>query len=201
MPTLTGPQKTTLKTHVAANTNVIPAGFPWSGGFAGQAINTLANGPDQNVAIAGWYNLTATAADAQPFADSLNLWKPSITIQEINDAVVWSQNPAGATDAAQTNSWLRWQSMCWNNVISFTDAQVRSGVAAIWGSGSATNTNLKAVGVGRRAGTRFELLFAGQNRGPNGNTADADMSLNGRVSPFFGQPLTVSDLEDARANG
>lgn len=198
MPTLTNAQKTTLRNHIAANTNVIPAGFPWSGGFVGQAINTLANGPDENVAIAGWYNLTASAADAQPFADSLNVWKPVITIQEINDAVVWSQNPVGATAADQTNNWLRWQSMCWSSAISFTDAQVRSGVAAIWGSGSTTNTNLKAVGVGRRAGTRFELLFAGVNRGPNGNPIDADMALNGRITPFFGQALSGTDVQDAR---
>lgn len=201
MPTLTPGQKTTLKSHIAANTNTIPAGFPWSGGFAGLAINTLGNGPDQNAAIAGWYGLTALAGDAQPFADSLNLWKPVVTITEINAAVQWAQNPAGATDAAQTNSWLRWQSMCWSNQIDLTDPQVRSGVASIWGSGSTTNTNVKAVGTGRRAGTRFELLFAGINRGPNGSAADADMSLNGRVTTFFGQAISRDELSDAREKG
>lgn len=198
MPTLTQGQQTTLRNHIAANTNTVPAGFSWSGGFAGQAINTLANGPDENAAIAGWYNLTATAADDQPFADSLNLWKPVVTITELNSAVNWGQNPAGATDAAQTNSWLRWQSMCWSNLIDLTDPQVRSGVADVWGSGSASNTAIKAVGVGRRAGTRFELLFAGVNRGPNGNPASGTMTENGRVSPFFGQPLTGSDVQASR---
>jgi hypothetical protein len=198
MPTLTAGQLTTLRTHILANTNLIPAGFPWSGGFVGLAVNAVPNNSDGNVAVAGWYNLTATAGDSQPFADSLNLWKPSVTITEANTAINWSQNPAGATAADQTNSWLRWQSMYWSNVLDFTDNQVRSGVAAVWGSASASNTALKAVGVGRRAGTRFELLYAGANRGPNGNAADVDMTLNGRVSAFFGQLLTASNVETAR---
>lgn len=200
MPTLSPGQQTTLRNHLAANTNTIPAGFPWSGGFAGQAINTLANGPDQNAAIAGWYGLTATAGDAQPFADSLNLWKPVVTITELNTAINWGQDPAGATAADQTNSWLRWQSMCWNSTLDLTDPQVRSGVADVWGSGSASNIAVKAVGVGRRAGTRFELLFASVNRGPNGNAASGTMADNGRVSQFFGQPLSGTDVAAARAN-
>jgi hypothetical protein len=198
MPTLTAGQLTTLRNHIIANTNLIPAGFPWSGGFVGTAVKDVPNTSDGNVAVAGWYNLTATAGDAQPFADSLNLWKPQVTITEANTAINWSQNPAGATTADQTNSWLRWQSMFWSNVIDFTDNQVRSGVASVWGSASASNTALKAVGVGRRAGTRFELLYAGNNRGPNGGAADGDMSLNGRVSAFFGQLLDAGSVETAR---
>ncbi len=185
---LTNAQLTTLKNHLAANTNLVN----------GVAINAIPDGPDNNIAIAAWYNATALANDSQPFADSLNLWKPVVTIQELNGAIVWSADPTGGTDAARTNSWLRWQSMCWSNAIDLTDAQVRSGVADVWGSASASNLAIKAVGVGRRAGTRFELLFASANRGPNGSAASGTMEDNGRVSPFFGQKLTAADISDAR---
>lgn len=57
---LTQAQKQTLKADIAANANTIPPGQPWTGSFAGQAINTLPNGGDANAAIAGWYSLAAT---------------------------------------------------------------------------------------------------------------------------------------------
>ncbi len=185
---LTPAQLTTLKNHLTANTNLVN----------GVAINAIPDSPDNNIAIAAWYNATALANDSQPFADSLNLWKPVVTIQELNGAIVWNADPTGTTDGEKTNSWLRWQSMCWSNAIDLTDDQVRTGVADVWGAGTATNTNIKAVGVGRRAGTRFELLFAGVNKGPNGSGVSGTMALNGRVSPFFGQKLTAADISDAR---
>ena len=126
------------------------------------------------------------------------MWDPQVTITELNTAINWGQEPTGATDSARTNSWLRWQSMCWSNVLDLTDAQVRSGVADVWGSGSSSNVAIKAVGVGRRAGTRFELLFASVNRGPNGNAASGTMEDNGRVSPFFGQRVTADEIQTAR---
>lgn len=57
---LTPAQLATLKANIAANANTIPAGQPWTGSFAGQAINTLPNSGDANAAIAGWYNLDAS---------------------------------------------------------------------------------------------------------------------------------------------
>jgi hypothetical protein len=59
---LTSAQLATLKAAIAANTATIPAGQPWTGGYAGQAINALPNGGDANAAIAGWYNLPASPA-------------------------------------------------------------------------------------------------------------------------------------------
>jgi len=198
MPHLSPAQIATLKAHIEANTNTIPAGFPWSGAFAGTAINAIPiTNPDGNAAIAGWYNLPATAEDAQPFAVSLLLWKPVVTITELNAAINWAQNPAGATAAEQTNSWLRWQSMCWSNALDLTDNQVRSGIQSVWSSGN-SNAKIKENGTGRRVGTRFELLYAGANRGPNGATADADPLLNGRVTVFFGQKVTLDDIQTAR---
>lgn len=186
---LTAAQIQTLKAHIAANTDLI----------GGVAINALPNTPDNNSAVAAWYNTPVSGAELQPFAAPTVLWRPVVTIQELNTAVNWSQNPGAnaATDAQQTNAWLRWQSMCWNNFLDLTDNQVRSGVAAVWATGG-SNAAIKAVGVGRRTGTRAELLFAGASRGPDGAANNADTSLNGRVSPVFGQTVTGTDIDTAR---
>lgn len=56
---LTSAQDQTLKTDIAANTNTIPAGQPWSGGYAGMQVKDVPNVSSGNAAIAGWYNLTA----------------------------------------------------------------------------------------------------------------------------------------------
>lgn len=53
-------QKAALKTDIAANTNTIPAGQPWSGAFVGMQVKDVPNNGDGHAAIAGWYNLTAT---------------------------------------------------------------------------------------------------------------------------------------------
>lgn len=57
---LTPAQNTTFKAHIAANVNTVPAGMPWTNGFAGQAINTLPNDNAGNTTAAGWYNQTAS---------------------------------------------------------------------------------------------------------------------------------------------
>ena len=72
---LTSAQLQTLNTAIAANATPIPAGYPWTGAYAGQAINTLPNNADANTAIAGWYNL-----DASP---SYFAWKPSVTRSDV----------------------------------------------------------------------------------------------------------------------
>lgn len=184
---LTPAQLQTLKAHIAANTDTV----------GGVAIKDLPATADANFAIAAWYNQPATGTEQQAFTAPLSLWKPLVTIQELNTAINWGQNPAGATAADQTNSWLRWQSMCWNNALDLTDPQVRSGIASVWSSGN-SNANVKAVGVGRRLGTRAELLFAGVARGPDGNPTDSDTTKNGRVSPVFGQLLTGGGVDAAR---
>lgn len=188
MAVLTPQQLATLKAHIAANTNTI----------GGTAVNALPTGNAANTAIAAWYNEPALANDNQPFTAPLTPWSPLVTIDQLTAAINWSNNPAGADDAARTVAILKWQSMTWNNRIDLTDNQVRSGVASIWGNPSTSNTNIKAVGTGRKAGTRFELLFAGPSRGPNGAAADGDNALNGRVTPFYGQTLTADNVEAAR---
>lgn len=58
---LTPQQLADLKTDILANTNTIPAGYPWSGSFVGVQVKDVPNDSgDGNAAVAGWYNLAAT---------------------------------------------------------------------------------------------------------------------------------------------
>ena len=173
---LTPAQLALLKTHLAANTNTID----------GTAINAMPSDPDSNAAVAAWYNGLASAGDNQAFASPLLVWRPVVTIQQMNSAIVWSASPAGADAQAVMNSWLKWQSMTWANQIDMTDTQVRQGIDDVWGAGSQTATNLKATGTGRQAATRAEMVFAGG--GVNG----------ARVTPVFGQQLDGDNVLAAR---
>jgi hypothetical protein len=184
---LTPAQLSTLKTHLLANTNTI----------GGVAINSLPPTPDNFFAIADWYNGVALAGDNQPFSAPLTVWNPNVTIDQLTAAINWGQDPAGADTPTKTLAILKWQSMCWNNKIDMTDNQNRAGIASVWGSASSSNSAIKAVGAGRKAATRFEMLFAGPSRGPNGAAADADNALNGRVTPFYWQRLFYTDIEAA----
>lgn len=189
---LTQVQKAALKTHIAANTNTITA-------IEGtvQIKNIVDNG-DNYQFVANWYNGLALAGDDQPFSNPLSVWRPVVTIQQLNSAVVWSANPAGGDAASITNGWLKWQSMCWSNQIDMTDAQVRQGIDDVWGSGSASATAIKANNVGRQVATRAEMLFAGAAAG-----AARVCGLDGSAVPktTFGQKLTGSDILDAILNG
>lgn len=167
-------QLTTLKAHLAANTNEV----------GGTAINALPNTGDANFDIAQWYNGLATALDQRPFVNPLLVWRPLVTTLELARAIVWSAQPVGGDDTARIVAWLKWQSMTWDSRLDMTDTQVRQGVDDVWGAASATSNAIKAAG--RRSATRAELVFAGNGVG------------GARVTPFFDQKLTASDVETAR---
>ena len=59
---LTAAQLATFKTNILANTATIPAGQTWTGAFAGVQVKNVPNISDGNVAVAGWYNQTASPA-------------------------------------------------------------------------------------------------------------------------------------------
>lgn len=90
---LTNGQLATLKTNIAANTATIPAGQPWTGGFAGVQVNAVPNTTDGNVAIAGWYNLQASP--------NFTAWKKLVTVTEIGDNINGAEL-AGLTTANHT---------------------------------------------------------------------------------------------------
>lgn len=84
-------QLATLKAHIAANTATVSVN-----GGAPAAINTLANGPDQNFAIAAWYNLTASPA--------YTVWNTSVPIKTIRAAVNLQNFTPTDTAPASTNN-------------------------------------------------------------------------------------------------
>ena len=166
---LTTAQKATLAAHINANTNVltIPPGL----GTGTFVVNAEVAGRDPTLQglIAAWYNDIALSGDSQPFGN-LMLWNPATTIQQLNTAVDWTLNVFGATAADQTNGWLKWQSMCWNNYLDMTDVQVRAGVLQIWtGTITPATSNTTITGIGRSTGTlcgklagrRIDLVVAG----------------------------------------
>lgn len=182
---LTPSQATQLKAHILANTNTVIAvdtGQP-------AAIRSIPDVGDNYARVADWYNGIALPGDNQPLAAPTLIWRPVVTIGELNSAIVWGADPAGGGAANVTNSWLKWQSMCWANSIDMTDAQVRQGVQDVWGATSATAVAIAARGCGRQDGTRLEVLLA-------------SASINGgRVSPIFGYRITGPEIYGALVNG
>lgn len=106
-----------------------------------------ANGTQQvsNEEVAGFYNSIATP--------TVNIWKPNLTIRELNSAIAWAD-----MIAISTNSQLAFQSMIWANEIDMTDAQVRAGIDAIFGNPSTSRTGI--LNVGKRPATYLEALFS-----------------------------------------
>ena len=56
---LTPAQLLLLKADILANVATIPAGQPWTNGFAGVAVNAVPNSGDGNATVAGWYSQKA----------------------------------------------------------------------------------------------------------------------------------------------
>ena len=196
---LTHAQETTLKAHLAANTN--SATLPDATTFVINA-NLAGRDPTKQQAIADWYNQLALATDAQAPAN-LMLWNPRVTIAQINSAIVWTDDPAGSDEPTRTNSWMRWQSMTWNQNqgIDMTDAQVRAGVVKVWGNPSASATNLgKATGVltGKLDGRRIDLALAG---GVVGAVSGVWAAAHVCPANVLGQLLTQPDVDEALLNG
>jgi hypothetical protein len=197
---LTQAQKTTLRAHMQANTNVTPT--PGVGGAAFAVNSRLAtrNADDQQ-AIADWYNRTALATDKQPLPAPLAVWIPAFPVMDpagpnLNSAVNWQQPFAGTQSADQTVSLLTYLAMTQAGSVDMTDQGVRRGLAQVFGTAGASATANAVGAAGQRPGTTAELLLAGGGAGPNGlGTAAA------RKSPVFGQLLTAADVEDILLNG
>lgn len=192
---LTAAQRTTLKTHMTANTNSTPAtaadGTPLVTPFV---VNTrLATGnPDNERAIAEWYNATATAGGNQPFT-SLLVWNNRVTIAQLNAGIKWDVAAAGATAADRSESWAVYQALVWGNNIDMTDAQVRKGVLRVFGdvaNGSAAGV---ATAGGQVTGRRLEIVLA-SNGGANA-TVGAQTAWGAAY-----KPVTLADGTVA-ANG
>lgn len=148
---MTNAQLTTLKTDIQARPNLWTNGKP-----------LLADAD-----IAAFYNTLS----------AVNIWRPSVTVRELNSAIAWA-----AMVAITQEKQLTYQSMIWANEIDMTDNQVRNGVTAVFGAGSTSETGIMAVG--KRVATFLEALFSGGA----GTT---------KVSTLFGVQLQSQDVTDA----
>jgi len=152
---LTSSQLQALKTDILSK---VGTGGPLQAAYAA--------GNDQG--IADWYN--------QPASPVTKVWKPSVSIAELNSAIAWA-DMVGIPAARQTT----YLAMTQAGSIDMTDAQVRQGLVEIFGNGSTSVTGI--TNVGRRDATNLELLFS------TGTTT--------KTSQVFGQLLTNQDVAQA----
>jgi len=201
---LTQAQKTALKTDIAANTNTIPAGYPWSGFYAGAAINTLGNGPDENTAIAGWYNLTATP--------DFVVWRDLPMETVLNLITFASMTPAGSvptTPDLDVQVWIARSLACQGKQFNLQNLTLGRTVAPMkranyraamqdcltnipaGANGAAIAANWVGVrDAAKQLATNFEKLFA---TGTGSTASPADLVLEGAVSR--------ADIQEARDQG
>ena len=110
-------------------------------------------------AIAAYYNAPGTGL----------VWRPSITVPELNTAIVWSEFIA-ATVARQNGYFALIQ----GGSVDATKANIQAGFSTIF-AGSVSLTNLTALA--QRVPTRYEQLFV----------------VSG-VTPQFGAAVSVAEV-------
>lgn len=214
---LTPAQRVTLKAHILANANTIPAGYSWSGGFVGQAINALPNTPDANNAIAGWYSLVADPVYA--------VWSTAVTLKALRaaadigkytpsdspDDTLTYQNRAMLCQLKQANAFFLLQG---EGVIDATSGVLRASfndcmtaipagagggnVNAGWGAAASPGPVRLAM---QRAATNVEKLFgaAGAGGGAAGNVgADPRGSATNPDALVVVGGLGLDDVRQAR---
>ena len=144
---MTPSQLTTLKVAMLADANL---------------TTYVTNGDDG--AIANYYNSTGVST----------LWRPVITIAELNNAIVWSEF-AGLTVALQ-NTYL---AMTQGGVIDSTQANIRGGFTTVF-TGKSSLANL--ISLSQRTATKFEDIFTTTN-----------------VCSLFGYQVSLTDIHNARS--
>lgn len=185
---LTAPQLAALKADVAANANLIPAGYEWTGAYAGLAINSLPNDQDANTAIAGWYNLATDPA--------FWVWRSRVsrsdvynTTSDLSPATHWNWTTYKNQSVTEQNAWTQ---MFMGDQADFSKPNLRAGIAAIFtGSAQANAQRDHCLAVGRRAATRAEKLLAA-----GAGTAASPATLPENVNYSF--ELSEQDVTTAR---
>ena len=129
--------------------------------LANTALDTFRANLDA-ASIAAYYN----APSASPV---VSVWRPSITIAELNNAIVWSEYLIA--DLAHQNAYA---AMIAGGAVDATKPNIQAGFGTIF-AGSVSLTNLQVLA--KRVATRFEALFAVSS-----------------VTPLFGYTVSVSDV-------
>jgi hypothetical protein len=106
-------------------------------------------------------------------AASGTIWRPIITVQELNTAIVWSE--FSALTALLQNAYM---ALISPGYIDATSANVRGGFTTIFAAGTTSRTNL--TNLAQRTPTRFEALFT-----------------TAQVCSLFGYVPSVADVAQA----
>lgn len=184
--TLTLAQLQALKADIAANTNTIPAGQPWTGAFAGVAVKDVPNSGDGNFAVAGWYSQAAVP--------DFWVWRSSVTKSELvnstsTDGTTFNWTGAGFITRSQGERDAWRELFNGSDVVNPSLSQVRQAFADIFSGATApapaNRTHL--LTIARRKALRVEKMFA---TGTGSTGSPAVMSFEGTIS---GQ-----DIETAR---
>lgn len=113
--------------------------------------------------IVAYYNAAGTGS----------IWRPSISVAELNTAIVWSEFVT--LTALLQNAYM---AMTQGGALDGTSSNVRGGFAAVFGPATTSRANLLAIAA--RTPTRFEALFTTAN-----------------ICAVFGQQVSVADVVEA----
>lgn len=159
--TLTLAQKQTLKADINSS-----------------GLNSNPNTDAGNQIIADAYNAAASPA--------YNVWRTSVSRSDIYngtslDSTTWDWTLYKGQSVTEQNAWVQ---MFMGDVADFSKANLRGGIAKIFGAANAQTAHVLAIG--RRLATRFEKLFAIATVGgvgTRGSAANPDtLVLEGLIS-------------------
>lgn len=193
---MTPTQLTALKADIAANTNTIPAGKPWTGAFAGQQVKDVPDNGDGNAAIAGWYSDSASP-DYWVWNSSVSRFVIYNEDSDIPSSWDWTfyKNQSVTEQGA-------WREMFMGDSADFSKVGLRAGIGKIFTAGSSVNRD-HALAKGRRKAARIEKLFAiavvnpPANSGNDGIVGNRGKTTNPDVAVFQGS-ITGDDVQAAR---
>lgn len=172
---LTTQQYAALKADILANAGTIPAGQPWTGSFAGVAVSAVPNTTDGNVAVAGYYNQSASP--------SFTTWRKSVTIIEVGNSLNGT-DLSGLTSLNHTRL---------QTVVMLSQAGVDASLAdrrqffddIFSGTGGAT-TRAQLLVLWKRLATRTQKLFS------TGTGSDASPAI---TASNVGDSFTLSGAD------
>lgn len=121
--------------------------------------------------VAGDHGALAAYFNGVP-ATPVSLWRPSISIAELNTAIDWSEFAALTTALRET-----YNAMISPGAIDSTAPKIRGGFSTVF-AGKTSLTSLTALA--QRSATRFEALFT-----------------TGNVCAMFGYQVSAADIAAA----
>ena len=145
---MTPAQLTTFKAAILADANL-----------------TALRSANEHGQIAAYYNAAGTGS----------IWRPSISISELNTAIVWSEFASLSTALQVT-----YQVIVATGTVDATSANIRAGFSTVF-AGKTSLTNLTAIAA--RTPTVLESLFTTAN-----------------VCSVFGQQVSAADVAKAMAS-